>query len=373
MQHPTLYKRGAAANVMLQWSVWTDGDMLYTMHGQVGGRLTTSPGNQKRPKNVGHSNATTGAQQAEAEAKAAWVKRLQRGGYRSTEAEARTYLHSVPMLAHKYPERLEAGKIDFPVYVQPKLDGLRVLAYRKDGKVVLQSRKLTFYTAPAHIIQGLAYHILPDSDAVLDGELYCHGLSLGEINSYAKKAHGMDTLRLQFHVYDVTRLSEQGQRQDARTTALNDHFAQCPAGDYIKHVPTFVAENDGDVQRINAQSVAEGFEGSIIRTIDHPYEFDTRSHGLLKLKDFMEEEFEIIDVARGSGKAENWPVFTCANPKGTREKTFSVLPKGTDSVKRRMLDKGVELIGKKLTVRFHNWTGHMQPEHPRGITIREDI
>lgn len=370
---PTLYKRGAAAGVMLQWTVWSDGDLLFTEHGQVGGRLIRSAGNRKKGKNIGRSNATTPTEQADAEAKAAWEKRIKRGGYKGTIAEAKDYLHSVPMLAHKYPEHLEKGKVEFPVLVQPKLDGLRVLAYWKGETVVLQSRKLTYYTAPKHIIAELKHRLIDDQERVLDGELYCHDMTLNEINSAGKKYHKGQTERLQFHVYDSTYLNEQGQRQEDRLEMVREHFKDYGETEHIREVLSVWRHSDDGVQRLFGQFVADGYEGAIIRTLDNTYEFDTRSHGLLKLKDHQEEEFEIVAVKAGSGKAANWPVFTCANPKGTKKKTFEVLPKGDDKTKRRMLAEGPLLIGRMLTVRFHQWTAYVQPEHPRGITIREDI
>lgn len=373
MEHPTLYKRGAAAGVMLQWRVWTEGPTLFTEHGQVGGKLQRSPGNAKEGKNPGKANETTAEQQAAKEALAAWEKRIKRGGYKADIEEAKRYLHAVPMLAHKYPEHLAKGKVRFPVLVQPKLDGLRSPGYVKGGKPILQSRKLTHYTAPKHILAELKV-ALGDSDLILDGELYCHEMSLNEINSAGKKYHAGDTERLKLHVYDCTRQGQQGQTQDARHDAVIDFFTKL--GDSCTHivrVPTYRASSDEDVQRLNAKFLAEGYEGAIIRTLDHTYEFDTRSHGLLKLKDHLEQEFEIVGMAAGSGKAAKWPVFTCKNPRSTKGETFDVLPKGDDKAKRAMLALGDVVIGRMLTVRFHQWTAYGQPEHPRGITIREDI
>ncbi len=369
-KQPMLYKRGKAAETMLQWEIWSEGAVVHTRHGQVGGKLQTTVGNEKQGKNIGRSNETTPVQQAEAEALAAWTKRRDRGGYRETKEWAENYLHSVPMLAHKYGDQKD--KISFPVLVQPKLDGFRCLAYRKDGRVVLQGRKVTFYTAPQHIIQELEKVL--DDDIVLDGELYCHGLSLQDIGSRVKKDHGEKTLELEYHVYDITRQSEQGQRQDNRLEHLkgwfNDEGAHIDRDVYM--VETFVSHTHSHVALYHSRFASDGYEGAIIRTMDNEYEFDTRSRGLLKLKDFIDEEFEIIGVKAGSGKAAAWPIFTCANEKGTKKKEFDVLPKGTDAQKRKMLKDGANLIGKQLTVRFHQWSPYGQPEQPRGICVRED-
>ena len=48
------------------------------------------------------------------------------------------------MLAYtfKFEDLKKRGKtIKFPCYVQPKLDGIRCIAYLKEGKVIMESRK----------------------------------------------------------------------------------------------------------------------------------------------------------------------------------------------------------------------------------------
>ena len=376
---PTLYKRGKSTGTLLEWTVWADDNKVYTKHGQVGARLQTTVGNTKHGKNIGRSNATTPQEQATAEANAAFRKRIDRGGYLVSKTDAATHVHSVPMLAHKYEDKIKRGQVKFPVITQPKLNGVRCIAYRQDdGKIVLQSRKLKFYSSCKHIIKALGDLDLR-SDLVIDGELYRHGLSLSRISSLVKKYRPNETELIQFHVYDITRLSEQGQDQRKRVIMLNEWFKGIDEVSCIQQVPSELAGDDEVVRKDHNNYVEDGYEGAIIRTLDHTYNFDTRSHGLLKLKDFIDMEFEITSVTNGEGKAQHWPVFTCANPTSTAmkngkpHKEFTVLPMGDDSEKRAMLLQAPLLIGMQLTVRFHMWTEYHQPEHPRGIVIREDI
>ena len=75
-----------------------------------------------------------------------------------------------PMLAHKYDEK----RIDWsePVYIQPKLDGVRCL-FTKDGAYSRTGKK---FMNLAHIELALIPFFKQQPDIVLDGELYNHEL-----------------------------------------------------------------------------------------------------------------------------------------------------------------------------------------------------
>ena len=75
-----------------------------------------------------------------------------------------------PMLAHKFSE----SRVDWslPVYIQPKLDGVRCL-FTKDGAY---SRTGKQFKNLAHIELALIPFFKQQPDVVLDGELYNHKL-----------------------------------------------------------------------------------------------------------------------------------------------------------------------------------------------------
>ena len=109
-----------------------------------------------------------------------------------------------PMLAHKYDD----SRVDWsqPVYIQPKLDGVRCLftkdgAYSRSGKQFMNLR---------HIEMALKPFFDQQPDVILDGELYNHKLKndFEKIISLVRKQKPTDIDRIdaqhlvQFHCYD---------------------------------------------------------------------------------------------------------------------------------------------------------------------------
>ena len=77
MTFPILYHKGKGG-ALVQWRIWTRGDTIFTEHGQVGGKLQLTPGIKCESKNVGRSNETTPEEQANSEAKAMWIFKVER-------------------------------------------------------------------------------------------------------------------------------------------------------------------------------------------------------------------------------------------------------------------------------------------------------
>src|SRR4051812_36553880 len=102
------------------WQYEVDGDKWRTHSGIRGGKITTSGWVIAKGKQ-GRSDV----EQATFEVNATLKGKLDRE-YRATEAELASVPKS-PMLAHKYE-----GGLTFPVFCQPKLDGIRA-TISKDG------------------------------------------------------------------------------------------------------------------------------------------------------------------------------------------------------------------------------------------------
>jgi len=98
------------------------------------------------------------------------------------------------------------------------------------------------------------------------------------------------------------------------------------------------------------------------------YKINQRTNQLLKLKDFLEEEFKVVNVIDGKGKFVGAAIFLCETPEG---KIFETSPVGTMDYRRDLFQKKDQVIGTYWTVRFQAYTKDKIPQFGRAINQRE--
>ncbi len=207
-----------------------------------------------------------------------------------------------PMLAYKFNNK----KVNWtePVYIQPKLDGVRCLitkagAYSRTGK---QFKNL------AHIELALIPFFKKHPNIVLDGELYNHELKddFEKIISLVRKQKPTADDRLeakelvQFHCYDWFFPNDKYNLvYQYRMNQLNtsDIYNYC-----VKHVQASRIHNYEDAKLFHVDMLDKGYEGSIIR-LNGLYKHG-RSYDLMKFKDFSDAEATIIGYEEGKGKRQ---------------------------------------------------------------------
>ena len=203
-----------------------------------------------------------------------------------------------PMLAHKFDE----SRVDWsqPVYIQPKLDGVRCL-FTKDGAY---SRTGKQFMNLAHIELALIPFFKQQPDVVLDGELYNHELKndFEKIISLVRKQKPTADDRLeakqlvQFHVYDYI----SSPVYDSYKTRMNMLACSTIYDEQIKHVCTSRVTDLSQAQAVHGANLNAGYEGSILR-LDGLYKHG-RSYDLMKFKDFSDAEATIVGYELGKGK-----------------------------------------------------------------------
>jgi ATP-dependent DNA ligase len=363
---PTLYHKGRTGAIY-QWKTWADGGEIYTEYGQVGGQMQISC-KQAESKNVGKSNETTPAQQAELEVKALHTYKLERKYFLTPAECVETQLLS-PMLAPGKEFSETKKYLKYPCDAQPKLDGNRCLAYWENGQVALQTRGGKFWDLP-HIAKELE-KFLPE-DAIFDGELYIHGESCQTITSYLKKYKPGLTETVQFHVYDVPTIDGTDQPWSVRRQYLFDLSEKLDA-DFdcyaIDFVPTISATCEEDIITFQAYWIENGYEGAMARNLHGMYEWGYRSKNLLKVKTFDDHEYQITGYFNGRGKNETTVTWECITPEGIK---FTVAPTGNKKDREEMLTNAEQHIGKLLKVKHFGLTDDLVPRFPVGIAFREN-
>jgi DNA ligase-1 len=113
--------------------------------------------------------------------------------------------------------------------------------------------------------------------------------------------------------------------------------------------------------------VSEGYEGTMIRNPSMEYEIGKRSYSLLKLKDFVDAEYRIVDVIDGDGSDKGLAIFILETDAGNR---FNCRPEGTQSNRAELYLSRKELVGKFLTVRYQELSRDGIPIFPVGVSIR---
>jgi DNA ligase-1 len=355
---PILYSR-TSKGAINTWRVWTEGGTVCTEWGQVGGKLQQSTF-ECSPKNVGRSNATTAEEQAILEAESLHSKQ-KRKKYSETLEQAETDTEIRPMLAQDFSKH--KSKVKWPAFVQPKFDGLRAMAYKKDDQVVLHSRGNKFYTAP-HIQESLNKILKPGM--VLDGELYLHGTSLQTINSWVR-GKKPEVSQIQYYVYDiVTEDTFIDRWSKLREVAFNfDDLS-------LVLSTTEIAQDEDHAIQIQAEYVAKGYEGAMVRTSTGKYRYGYRSPDLLKVKSWVTEEFPILGHKVGKGKFSDVPMIICGLSNG---ETFDVTPTGTMEQRKELLGNIQSHVGKMYTVKFFDYSPKGVPLYPSGVSVRfeEDL
>ncbi len=271
-----------------------------------------------------------------------------------------------PMLAHKFDD----SRVDWslPVYIQPKLDGVRCL-FTKDGAY---SRTGKEFMNVSHLRTTLLPFFRQHPDVVLDGELYNHELKhdFEKIISLVRKQKPTADDRLeaqqlvQFHVYDYF----DGVIYDSYKTRMQMLVTSDIYDRHIKYVPAKLVDSYNYARDLHATFLSEGYEGSIIR-LDGLYKHG-RSYDLMKFKDFSDTEATIIGYELGKGKRtgtlgkfimldDEGVEFGCPPGKGYNYKDLE-----------KMLKNITEYIGKRATFTYFQRTQAGSYRHPLFKCIR---
>ncbi len=359
MMFNSIYKRAVNGKIN-QWTVEVEDNQYRTISGYHDGVQTTSEWTVCEGKNISKKNETTPAQQAMAEAEALYRKRKELGYFEDiNDCDKQVYFQ--PMLAKDWNN--EKGKVKYPIFTQPKLDGIRCIV-KSDG---MWSRNGKPIVSAPHIFESLKPLFESNPDLIFDGELYADKYSndFNAICSIVKKTKPtqqdlLDSANvIQYHIYDLP-------SHDDVFTSRYKALINLELPKTCVVVATEQVDHINDVFGYYEDYIAAGYEGQMLR-LDNHYE-NKRSKSLLKHKSFIDEEYTILDIVEGVGnKTGMVGSFVFKNKAG---KTFNSSPKFNWEVCTEMWNNRHELIGKEATVKYFNLTPDGVPRFPYVIAIR---
>jgi DNA ligase-1 len=362
MIFPKIYKQ-AKTGATQEWTIEVDENKYRSIAGQSGGKMTVSEWTVVYGKNIGRANATTDNEQAMAEAVAKRTKKLE-SGYFEDVNNIDTKQYFEPMLAAKWEDYRD--KIQYPIYSQPKLDGIRCIIskngmFSRNGKPIL--------SAP-HIFDSLKPLFETMPELVLDGELYADKFAndFNKIVSLVKRtkptAEDLEESKknIQYWIYDIPSVDDVF---DVRSQSIYDLFMEWSYfNSYCVNVDTDVCRSQAEVIELYEKYVEAGYEGQMLRT-NGKYE-NKRSKTLLKHKTFIDEEYTILDIVEGEGNKSGqcgYMVFE-RNGKGFKSNVKCTWEEGAMILKNKS-----KLIGKSATVKYFNLTPDGIPRFPYVINL----
>jgi DNA ligase-1 len=334
--------------------------------GYVGGKIKKQPKLVTKGKNIGKSNETTPFEQAVSQIESQWTaKRFE--NYELDQMDPNNYIPRLmlPQLA----KGVGKGKIVYPAYIQPKFNGICNLAeppmvppYNSPSPELIQH-----HTRGGHLFDTLEHldqwiHKL-NAPSPVHGELYVHGWSLQKIGSYTKKIKP-DQHLLEYWLYDMAwvgpTFKERLEWLESVLNLIHRGFPDCP----VKLSPTSIVNNYDEAMSYHNECVQNGYEGAMLKNAAGIYMFQYNSNDLEKVKDYKDDEFEIIGGKEGTGTDEGCVVYRCITESGGE---FDARPRGTVEDRKHMFINLPNDIGKMLTVRYAELSEDGIPLQPVGV------
>lgn len=303
------------------------------------------------------------------------------------------------MLAHPLEEHRIAS---WPVAIEPKLDGVRVICLVKNGTAQFFSRSGKSFPAVEHLgdsitkmVELVYMNIPPEKNIEYSQYLSKDGFTLaldGEIiaGSFAETVSEVRrksevAANAEYHVFDVLPFEKftmdgcnhiplpYNQRREFLRFMVSN-FGQ----DGIKLIPSYFASSHEEVRAYYDKFRTKGLEGAIVKPLQGTY-FKKRSHNWMKMKNEETEDLIVTGAFEGTGKYEGQLGGIICDRAGVEVRVGG----GFTDLERVELwadfqadaeagMKPLKLLGRMAEIEFHEVTPDGSLRHPRFMRWRDD-
>ncbi len=290
------------------------------------------------------------------------------------------------MLCSQYEKKL-VDKIQFPAYVQMKMDGMRFNAIVKDGKVEFRSRNGKEINLLGNLEQEFL-SLAAGVDCVFDGELmimFDDGYQFADrqtgngILNKAVKGTISEKEAAQVHatLWDIIPYSDFKTGKcigpySTRYEVVKHKINQLVGPKRIWKVYCVEVQNIEEAQSEFSKLYADGFEGIILKDANGIWE-DKRTKSQIKFKGELECDLQVVGVQAGTGKYEGLlGALLCESSDGVVQVAVG---SGFNDEHRKELIKE-KLIGRIIAVKYNAKITNKQGETslflPIFLELRED-
>jgi DNA ligase-1 len=254
------------------------------------------------------------------------------------------------------------------VVSMPKLNGLRCMYipgsgfYSRDGKRWNDA--------------VLAHIVPPTTDYILDGELYCHSMSLQKINAAVgvnRIEAGQDAERIKFFAFDLVEPKYNAlTRMLLLEKIINDHREEI---EMVTMVDWSICKTRIELDDCYKAYVDQNYEGQMLKSVFGSYmpqgEKERSTMNLQKRKAFLDAEFLCIGrVVSDEGKCKGkLGALEFITSKGV---SFEVGTGFTDEEREEYIQPSYD-FRKKATIKYLNLTDDGRPFNASFVGWREDV
>ena len=274
-----------------------------------------------------------------------------------------------PMLA-KSSDKCQNSVLNKPMWCSRKLNGIRCMMKWGDNGVVTVSRGGKNYDVACTKLISEVHDFLKDNPTlILDGELYKHGHLLQELSGIARLETWEDRCDLlEYHIYDIACQETPLKFEEERLPILvnlRENFKDNPKIKVLEHIKT---NSWDEIKTLHDKWVKDGYEGLVARKPDKPYEFGKRGSTMIKVKEYQDAEFLIVDYRDGL-RDEDF-CFICETEDG---KPFAAKPIGDRELKAEYIKNINNIIGQKGTIKYFEISKEGIPLQPIFQAVRYDL
>jgi ATP-dependent DNA ligase I len=273
-----------------------------------------------------------------------------------------------PMLADSAPTVADALSVGTPAVVEWKLDGARIQVHRQGDRVAVYTRSLNDVTpAVPEVVEAVL--ALPAHELILDGEVIAlapGGRPLSFQDTMRRFGRRLDVLKLRDELplsaffFDVLRHDGETLVDEPLSARLERLERITPSS---LRVPRIVTENADDAARFQAEAIASGHEGVMVKLLSAPYAAGRRGSAWLKVKEARTLDLVVLAVEWGSGRRQGRLSNIHLGARDPSNNTFVMLGKTF----KGMTDEMLEWQTREFLAREVSREGHIVYVRPEVV------